>query len=72
VQGFFSLLWEALKDFTLRILLGCSVISIIVNVAFSDPSHRNIAWIEGFAIFLAVIVCSSVAAFNDYRKGLQF
>jgi len=30
------------------------------------------AWIEGFAIFIAVVVCSTVAAGNDYQKEKQF
>lgn len=28
----------------------------------------NIAWIEGFAIFVAVFVVASVGSWNDYKK----
>ena len=50
----------------MRILLVASVVSIIVDMATADESHRATAWIEGFAIFIAVIVCTNVNAVNDY------
>jgi len=31
-----------------------------------------VAWIEGFAILVAVAVCSVVAAVNDLQKEKQF
>jgi hypothetical protein len=37
-----------------------------------DPYLFNIAWIEGFAIFMAVFVVSMVTAVNDYAKEGQF
>jgi hypothetical protein len=52
----------------LRVLLVCAVVSIAFDLAFSDPAHRNTAWIEGAAIFLAVFIVSFVGSFNDYRK----
>jgi hypothetical protein len=45
-----------------------AVASIIVEVSTSDSDHRSIAWVEGFAILIAVFVCSTVAAANDYKK----
>lgn len=30
------------------------------------------AWIEGFAIFMAVAVSASVSAVNDFQKEKQF
>lgn len=71
-KGFFALLWNALQDFTLRILLVCAAVAIILEVATADESERSIAWIDGFAIFVAVCVCSSVQAGNDYQKERQF
>ena len=53
---------------TLRILVVAAITSIVIEVATSDDSHRSIAWIEGFAILVAVFVCSTVAAANDYKK----
>jgi hypothetical protein len=76
-KGYFELLCNALEDFTLRVLLVASIVSIgneyysiikAIEVGTAEESHRNTAWIEGFAIFLAVFVCSNVAASNDYSK----
>jgi len=70
-ESFLALLWGALEDFTLRILLVASLVSIAANTAVEED-HRSTAWIEGFSIFLAVLVCSSVSAVNDYQKERQF
>jgi magnesium-transporting ATPase (P-type) len=40
LSGFFKLLWEALEDNTLRILLVSSVVSIIIDMVTADPAHR--------------------------------
>jgi hypothetical protein len=34
--------------------------------------ERRTAWVEGFAIMIAVFVCASVTALNDYQKEKQF
>lgn len=68
---FFSLFMEALDDLMLKILIVCAFISIIINMIFEEE-HRAIAWIEGGAILLAVLVVSSVTAWNDYKKEEQF
>lgn len=58
---------DALEDFTLRILLVASVVSIAISVGTAhNNEERSHAWIEGFAIFVAVFVCASVTAVNDY------
>lgn len=33
---------------------------------------NDVAWVEGFAIFLAVVICSVVTATNDYQKANKF
>lgn len=38
----------------------------------AKPDYRNTAWIEGFAILMAVMICASVTAVNDYQKEQQF
>ena len=70
-QGYFSLLWAAMEDFTLRILLAASAFSIILNVS-TDTDNRDIAWIEGFAIFMAVAISSNVQVLNDMKKERLF
>jgi len=39
--GFFELIWGALEDFTLRILLIAAVVSIVTNLIVEDE-HREI------------------------------
>lgn len=68
-----ELLLEALSDFTLKILMAAAIISIIVEMlAAEDGDERKVAWIEGFAILIAVFVCSMVTATNNYQKERQF
>ncbi|CAD8172417.1 unnamed protein product [Paramecium octaurelia] len=71
-QTYCELLMDAMGDFTMRILTVAAFASIVIQVATSDDEHRSLAWIEGFAIFVAVLVCTNVAALNDYSKEKQF
>lgn len=65
--------FRALKDTMLVILMLLASLSIVLGVAFpEDPSHRNLGWIEGAAIGVAVILVSSVTALNDWSKDRQF
>jgi len=70
---------KAIDDFMLKLLLVCACIDIGFEVGFSDEADRshgklhefvtdNIAWIEGFAIFLAVFIVAFVGSYNDYKK----
>lgn len=70
---FCTMLCAALDDFMLKILIGCAIFSIIVEMAFAEtPEKRKTAWIEGFAILFAVAVVSVVSAWSDYKKEGQF
>ena len=71
MKTFVELFMEALKDFTLRILLFFSFLSIVLGVSL-EKDHKELAWIEGFAIFVAVIVVATVTAVNDFQKEKQF
>jgi len=64
------LLWQALDDLMLKVLIVASIISIVIEMVFSE--HREIAWMEGVAILVAVAVVSIVTAVNDYKKESQF
>jgi len=37
-----------------------------------SQNYYNLAWIEGFAIFLAVFIVVLVGSYNDYKKEEQF
>jgi quinol-cytochrome oxidoreductase complex cytochrome b subunit len=58
-------MWEQLKDFTMRILMICALLDIILQVSIKSD-QRELAWIEGFAIFLAVIISTTVGSVNDF------
>lgn len=62
----------ALDDLMLKILIVSAFVSIIVEMIFADNDHRKIAWVEGAAILIAVLVVTSVTAWNDYKKEGQF
>lgn len=67
LKGFLTLFMEALNDFTLKILMGAAVVSIAIEVGTAQTnSKRAIAWIEGFAILVAVAICATVTAVNDW------
>ena len=68
MDSFFILLFDALTDTTLLILIAAATVSLIIGV-IEDPKQ---GWIEGAAIFIAVFLVSNIAAFNDYSKQLQF
>ncbi|KAL0476664.1 10 TM domain-containing transmembrane protein [Acrasis kona] len=69
-KNFFKLLFEALKETMLILLMVLAVISIVLGVAFDDEPEYG--WIEGVAIIAAVLIVSTVTAFNDYQKDKQF
>eukprot|EP00343_Euplotes_focardii_P007905 CAMPEP_0205819478 /NCGR_PEP_ID=MMETSP0206-20130828/1867_1 /ASSEMBLY_ACC=CAM_ASM_000279 /TAXON_ID=36767 /ORGANISM="Euplotes focardii, Strain TN1" /LENGTH=1118 /DNA_ID=CAMNT_0053113125 /DNA_START=29 /DNA_END=3385 /DNA_ORIENTATION=+ len=70
-NSFCKLFLMALDDFMLKVLIVAAVISLIVSMIFEED-HREIAWVEGAAILVAVFVVSFVTAFNDYKKEEQF
>ena len=54
----------------IRILMVAAVISIIVQYFYSK--NRQLFWVEGATIIAAVLVCSVVGTFNNYKKQKQF
>uniref|UniRef100_A0A0K0EKG1 Calcium-transporting ATPase n=1 Tax=Strongyloides stercoralis TaxID=6248 RepID=A0A0K0EKG1_STRER len=79
-KSFWRLVWEALQDITLIILLASAVISLVLSFwkppheasKGSDPNDKEVEWIEGVAILIAVIVVVLVTALNDWSKEKQF
>ncbi|XP_065058957.1 plasma membrane calcium-transporting ATPase 1-like [Rhopilema esculentum] len=68
-KTFLRLIWESLEDTILRILIVASVFSLILGMVFEGVAK---GWVEGFAIFIAVMIVSLVTAVNDYEKEKQF
>lgn len=63
--------WDALEDFLLRILIVAGVFSIIIEMILHSDA-RQTAWIEGFAILLAVFIIVVVTATNNLKKENEF
>lgn len=61
-----------MNDFMLKLLIVAAFISIIVSMIFATEDERSLAWVEGSAILVAVLVVTSVTAWNDYKKEEQF
>jgi Ca2+-transporting ATPase len=68
MDSYLSLLFAALTDTTLLILIAAATVSLIIGV-ITEPDH---GWIEGAAIFIAIFLVSNISAGNDYTKQLQF
>lgn len=49
-----------------------AILSIALETGTAKAEDRSKAWIEGFAVLVAVFVCASVTAVNDYQKERQF
>jgi len=62
----------ALDDFMLKVLIVAAIFSITFDMILADDSHRAYAWIEGFAILVAVATVATVGSFVDWRKEVQF
>uniref|UniRef100_A0AC35FP33 Cation-transporting P-type ATPase N-terminal domain-containing protein n=1 Tax=Panagrolaimus sp. PS1159 TaxID=55785 RepID=A0AC35FP33_9BILA len=73
MKSFFILMWEAIKNFTLIILLISALISLGLSFYPIDGHEDdNSGWIEGAAILISVVVVVLVTAINDYTKERQF
>jgi len=68
--SFCKIMKESSEDLTLRILFLCGVASLIIGMVLGD--HKEYAWIEGFAILVAVLIVVIVTSVNDYRKEKKF
>ena len=49
-----------------------AALSIIIQVSIATPEERRIAWLEGFAIFAAVMIVIAVGSGTDWSKERQF
>ena len=70
-RSFWSILLETLKDPTLILLMAAATVSTALGAGIKEEREEN-AWVEGVAIWVAVILVSLVGSVNDYQKELQF
>lgn len=74
----FIILWlSTFQDSTIIILSIAATISLILGVIPPDvlgdtSGHTSSEWIEGVAIWIAVIIVATVTAGNNYVKDKQF
>jgi hypothetical protein len=71
VSTFWEFVKESLEDFTLRILIGAGVLSIVLD-ELANADERNIIWIEGASILLAVVIIVLVSSFINLKKQTEF
>ena len=68
-KTFWQLVFEALEDTILRILIVAALVSLVLGMIIESVET---GWIEGVAILVAVAVVSLVTALNDWQKEKQF
>jgi len=56
----------------LKVLMVAAAVSITFDMILADPHERSHAWIEGFAILVAVMCVATVGSFVDWKKEVQF
>lgn len=74
-KSFLQLMWEAVQDATLIMLVIAAVISLGLSFlpkSESESGEATANWIEGVAILIAVAIVVFVTAFNDWSKERQF
>jgi magnesium-transporting ATPase (P-type) len=76
LKTFCELIWEALQDYTLILLMVSGTTQLLlayIKVTASSCDHypSTHAWVEPFTIYMAVAVVCLVAAGTDYGKQMQ-
>lgn len=67
-----SMFIGALDDLMLKVLIACAIVALVLDMSLADEHHRVYAWIEGFAIMVAVALVAGVGSFVDWKKEVQF
>ena len=60
--------WEAMEDVLLRVLFFSGIFNIVLEMSITDSHEKKTAWIEGFAILVAVAVIVIVTATNNKKN----
>ncbi|WIA22054.1 hypothetical protein OEZ85_004399 [Tetradesmus obliquus] len=70
-KNFFALCWENIQDPIILLLIAAALVSTVLGAALEEQRKEG-EWIEGIAIWVAVVIVIMVGAGNDYQKDLQF
>jgi magnesium-transporting ATPase (P-type) len=65
-KTFCEIVMDTLDDFVMKILIVCAFINLAINLIFEED--KLLGSIDGVAILVAVVICTLVAAVNDYQK----
>ena len=68
-KSIWELIKEQFEDLMLRILTVAAIVSLIIGII---QEGAQTGWMEGFAIFIAIIIIVSVSSTNNYLKEKQF
>lgn len=68
----FELFLDALQDTTIIILSVAAIISLVLGIALPPEGEEATAWIEGFAILVAVLIVGTVTSVNNFNQEQQF
>lgn len=71
-ETLFDMIFGALQDKILLLLIGAAVISIVLGSIPATSEHPDTGFIDGLAILIAVIIVVCVTSGNDYQKQRQF
>ncbi|GLC43787.1 hypothetical protein PLESTB_000907900 [Pleodorina starrii] len=70
-KSFLMLVWGNLQDPVIIILILAALVSTVLGAAIAEQRKHG-EWIEGVAIWVAIVIVVSVSAGNDYQKDRQF
>lgn len=70
-KSWFELFWGAFEDTTIVILVIAATISLVLGVTL-HVEEEGVGWVEGAAIFIAVLIVATVTSTNEYQKEKQF
>ena len=65
-KTFCEIVCDTLDDFVMKILIVCAFINLGINLIFEED--KLLGSIDGVAILVAVVICTLVAAVNDFQK----
>lgn len=69
---FFKLLWDAYNDKLIILLTIAAIVSLSLGIYEAVSGQSQVDWVEGVAVFVAILIVVSVTAGNDWQKQRQF
>lgn len=79
-KSFWYLVWAAYNDKMILLLTAAAVVSLALGIYEAvdykqhggDDPGKALAWVEGVAIVVAILIVVSAGALNDWQKERQF